>query len=510
MKYLLKSAALVLLLTALLPAQWLQYDPDHELAFQPVLQDSIRNKTNFYRFSGNIAGLSEDENAFSLQTGGNFNFVSGEYRLPFDPQKSDAGQYYIQLVKPLTVRDMFKGYFGYQRLADYSVMWLHQTRLLQINSILLADSSTGDFILSGLFWNGEWAHQFSRSLSTGIGIYYNVDQRLKQVFPKPENRHRDIHVKLGIQHRWKNWSLGLAYRYYDEQEKVEISRYNLDQNLTPLLFKFRFSDLPVILRGKTSEERLFDYHGHTVNPHLRKVFSNRLKVLGNVGYAVSRGKIVDGGSQPQDQGQLKIQSLNGKLLGEYTTGNGDIWQLAYNLDYLNYEAELPEFSTIAISRSFEKHRVSAGIKKIVKAKNSLFLQLEYEHYRNQFEDRMTENLYRFQYHAASLLLAANLHLSARWDNKIWGGLKKYFVYHNTRTDNKYTEFFDYLFIRPYDYFTGRSADLGGGLQFTYHYGPVFDTEFSFNYLHTLASQTVGKFYNRNKIILTISLKFFII
>jgi hypothetical protein len=501
---------MVLILTALLPAQWSQYQPDPHFALQPALQDSVRNKTNFYRFAGNIAGLTEDENAFSLQTGGNFSFISGDYRLPFDPQKSNGGQYYIQLVKPLTVRDIFKGYFGYQRLADYSVMWLHQTRLTGINTILLADSSTGDFILSGLFWNGEWAHQFSRSLITGLGIYYNVDQRLKQIFPKPENSHRDIHLRLGGEYNLKKWRFGLSYRYFNEQEKVEISRYNLDQNLTPLLFKFRFSDLPVILRGKTSEERLCSYHGSAITPHFRKDFSPFFRVLGKVNYASSRGKIVDGGSQPQDQGQFRIRSMNGKLLLEHKALNGDIWQFIYDLNYMKYEAEPPEFSIIAINRIFEDHHFSAGIKKILGATSTLFCQLDYLNYHHRYEDGMTGNLYDYRYHAISLLLATNLHLSHRWDNKIWGGIKKYFIYNKSRTENRYSEFFDYLFIQPYAYFTDRSADLGGGLQFIYHYGPVFDTEFSFNYLHTIASETDENFHVRHNFLLTISLKFFII
>ncbi len=314
-------------------AQWLQYQPDPQLHSQPFLQDSTGHQFNFYNYAGNIASLFFAEKAFSLWTGGNFEMNSGEFREPFLPSSNYQQLYTIRLVKPLTARNIFKGYFGFQRLEDRQVLWIHQNRHLETNPFLLGDSSTGNFALNGIFWNGEWAYAINKSSYLGIGIYYNVDRRLKQNFPKPENQHRDIHLRSGFQKNWKHTQTGLSFRYFDEQEKIEISRYNLNQNLTPELYKFRFSDLPVILRGKTSEERLLNYHGMDINLHFSQKFSPQITIMGLCAYSHSRGTTVDGGSQPQDQGMFQQNDWRGEAILKIGLSSSLSGQLVYHFSH---------------------------------------------------------------------------------------------------------------------------------------------------------------------------------
>ena len=55
-------------------------------------------------------------------------------------------------------------------------------------------------------------------------------------------------------------------------------------------------------------------------------------------------------------------------------------------------------------------------------------------------------------------------------------MDKYNVYNHSRTTNKYTDFFNHLFIQPYNYFSQRALDFGVGFQLIYHYGPLLDAE----------------------------------
>ncbi len=499
---------LVLLVTS--RAQWVVYQPDEPLVTQPLFQDSIHNQLNFYDLSGNIAALLYDERAFSLWTGGNFGVTSGKYHTALSPGSANNQQFFFQLLKPLTARDIFKGYFGFQRQEDQALRWIHQSRQLETNTFILGDSSSGDFVLNGIFWNGEWAHAFSPSLAMGMGMYYNVDRRLKQNFPKPENQHRDIQLRGGIQQSWKNFQAGLAFRYFDQQEKVEVSRYNLDQNLTPVLYKFRFSDLPVILLGKTSEERQIDYQGFYLDAHLLRKLSAKTTVIGAVTFSGSNGEVVDGGSQPQNQGSFERDDWEGRILMRHQHSANFTLQMKYQFSYRNFTARPPDFDITAIKHPLLGHQLSLNLKTKTANSSQLFADLIYRNIFEEFQDLMSENYYQYQYHRGTFRAGWNGRLTNRWDSRLWGSVDYYTFYNHSRSDNRYTLFFDQLFIRTYEYLTGRNVDLGGGVQVVYHYGPLFDTEITVGYLHWMSATDFLPNASRQNLILKMMLKFYIL
>ena len=56
------------------------------------------------------------------------------------------------------------------------------------------------------------------------------------------NKHRDININTGLQYSIEQWKIALQYMFISQQEKVEITKYSQEQNLTPILLKFRYSD----------------------------------------------------------------------------------------------------------------------------------------------------------------------------------------------------------------------------------------------------------------------------
>lgn len=491
-------------------AQWTQVQPELFLKPLPVLLDSVHAGLNFYDFAGNIAGLLEDEHRFSLWAGSGLDYTDGGYRLPFDPTIRNDQRYTVRLVKPLTENDVFKGYFGYRHNIDQSLLWIHQNRLLQANPFVLGDSSRGTFVLDGLFWSGEWAHKFNRRWQSGIGVYYNVDHRLKQVFPKPEDRHRDVHFRAGLQNSYQKLKWGVAFRYFDEQEKVIITKYNLQQNLTPVLYKFRYADLPVVLLGKTSEERVIAYHGASVSGHLLVKFRNYFRVLGNIRYTTSSGKVEDGGSNPLPQGTFDWQVWNARGQLSLRKSQRTEWMLRYDLSYASSKSHHPDFFITTGKRTNVTHGVVLGVKQKVKGESFLFADLSYRQKHDQEKDLMTENFYDLGYRVVGFRVGISSHASKWWSGSVWMNLKRYFIFREQVSGNRFSEFFRALFVDRFLYLKSRSFGAGAGFQVTYHYGPMFDAVLTGQFLTQRgAKEWNGSKYRHNQF-LNICLKFYIL
>ncbi|GAB4365766.1 MAG: hypothetical protein Kow0042_05200 [Calditrichia bacterium] len=491
-------------------AQWHQLLPEPTDSRQPLLQDTESNNFNFYDISRNIAALFEDEDRFSLWVGSHLNYESGDYRLPFAPNIANDQRYSLRLVKPLTENDLFKGYFGYHRSVDQAVLWVHQTRLRENNPFILADSSTGDFVLNGLFWAGEWAHRLQPNLQTGIGIYYNVDQRLKQTFPKPENNHRDVHFRVGVQYTWRDWGLGLSGCYFDEQEKVIITQYNLDQNLTPVLYKFRYSDLPVIFLGKTSEERQIDFAGIAVGGQLKRQIGDKFRVMGDFQYTTSEGKVRDGGSQPQPQGEFDGSQFTAQLLGDYRNSPNTEWRLSYTLVYRKRNAYHPEFGQKVMDHPGGEHTVLLSLMQKLARNIALSADAGYQYLWEQYQDYMTENFFEYRQNHFLIRLGANYQSGERWETAVWSAFTLVRNAEKEFSQNAYTDFFNQLFLYRIYYYLRNNLDVGGGLQVTYHYGPLFDVTLVSRYYREISNDHFKKSAYRQNYLLTFLIKFFIL
>lgn len=463
----------ILFLPKNLPAQ--AFNPGMMLVQQPLLMDSLDHQLNFYNLAHNPAALFEDEQKRSLEIRQNTIHSSGDFRLPFSAQATTDQHYLVKNVQPLSSNDLFKGYFAYHRKTDKNVMWIDQEMNTNNNPFIFADSSTGDFILNGLYWSAEWAHRFNRSWLSGISFFYNVGQRLKQVFPKPLNKHRDIHFRYGLQYQTANWKAGLSYAYLDEQEKVEITKYNLSQGLTPQIYKFRFSDLPVIIRSKTSEERMISRTGYELNGQLKRVFPGG-SVTAQYSYWNKRGKIIDGGSKNIKQGTFDQTDRRAAVFFNYRFKLVETL-FSYHFKQLHFRAYHPDFSFLIWKAPSDLHQFNAGFLFKYWPSLPLFFDAGYGFYTDNRVDLMSVNYWRFQRKQQTLRSGFIRH-TARFDFTFWFAYTGYQFMNMEKSDNSYSHYYSLLFEGPYNFFTKIQSEKTVALQSIYHYGPMMDLELS--------------------------------
>lgn len=453
---------------------------------QPVLLDSSSHQLNFYDFGLNPAGLFDDEQRKSLQIRQHGEITSGEYRLPFDAQESLEQHYFVRSIQPLTENDLFKGYFAYHRQSDQNILYLDQSENLGDNPYLFADSSNGDFTLNGLYWAAEWAHRFNRNWQSGVMFYYNVDQRLKNVFPKPLNKHRNIHFNYGLQYQKQSWAVGLSYGYFDDQEKIEITKYNLEQDLTPVILKFRFSDLPVIERGKTSEERKITNYGHRISLQLKKQFKDAVFMACYSGYE-RNAKIIDGGNQNISQGSYTVSNeiIQTQLVNHL---NHFDTRISYAYQHNDFKARHPDFDFVTWKAPKESHQIFASTKINNWQSLPLYFDVGYTWNNENRVDLMSGNYWRIQNRQLSAKAGLLYYISKRLNAAAWFGLSKTTILNADRSENSYSEYYEYLFNQPYTFYAQNVLQNTTGLQLVYRYGPMLDIEFFLTHIN-LAGQS---------------------
>jgi hypothetical protein len=460
----------------------------------PRLLDSLTFQQNFYDRQNNIAALIEDESKKSLWLGIKSANLSGNFHHPFASEEKNNLDFAVRTIYPLSERDIFKGTFTYQRDADKNVLWIHQSRKIGENPFLLGDSSSGDFDLSGLAWSAEWAHRFSQQLSAGLGFHYNVDQRLKQVFPKPLNKHRDILINTGLQLSTSGWKLGLQYMFISQQEKVEITKYSLEQNLTPVILKFRYSDLPVILRGKTSEERKVEDETNLLGIQISHS-GKHIYILGSFQYANGYSETTDGGSRGKAEGSYDKELYYARIQTGYINKKIRIF-LNYHWHFRDLNAYHPDFGFTVIRYPVYVNKISTGLRYSLSNAFNLYGEFEYENRFEQKRDLMANNYWTIESDSYGLILGMTTYWSNTWETNLWTGYQHFDYPHKERSVNGYTEFYRYLFEQPYQFFSGKENNINGGIKLIFHYFPVLDLELFASY--GLQNGSIGEGYEINK------------
>ncbi len=465
---------LIILLILLKPIEAQFYQFQKVFIPMPQYMDSLNYQFNFYDLHDNPASLFEDESKKSIWMGAVSNHLSGDYHLPFDPQEINSYNYFARTIYPLSENDIFKGTFTYRHQNDKQVLWMHQNRRLEENPYLLADSTSGDFVLNGILWSAEWAHRYKNRILFGLGVIYNVDQRLKQVFPKPLNKHRDMIFKSGLQFSLDKWKIGLSYHYIDEQEKVEIRKYNLEQNLTPTLFKFRFSDLPVILRGRTSEERVTTYQAHAIGFELSKKITF-FNLITHMRYISAKSNTMDGGTRAQNEGSYDKNEFLGALKISY-----NLIKTKYFISYNYYNRFLsayhPDFGFTTIKHPRYEHHFIAGMQNRLSSDLHIYADFLFSIYNEQKKDLFINNYWLNSYKMYGLRVGGSYFWTRFWETDLWLNYAIFDYSEKERSNNQYTPFFKYLFSDPFSYYTEKNRDLLGGFKVVYHYLPLLEIE----------------------------------
>ncbi|MBN2280161.1 MAG: hypothetical protein JXQ65_06250 [Candidatus Marinimicrobia bacterium] len=242
--------------------------------------------------------------------------------IELENQKGDFGQVFepdnlfnINTIaegeKQLFKKGVFSGYVAYHRQKLGNKLWVHHRNPYIGFPFLLADSSTGDLELNGIHWQLGYSHSLlENKLFLGSQLFYNVDEEMKEVFPKPIIKHRDLALSLGTGYRFGGFvQTGLNYTYFDLEELAATSKYSLDQDKTPIFFKVRGLDNPIIFRGETSEERKQTFVGHNLqlDSKISGLWAKETKLWGE--FEMGRIEAVDGGAYPIDQGRMETRKL---------------------------------------------------------------------------------------------------------------------------------------------------------------------------------------------------------
>jgi hypothetical protein len=99
--------------------------------------------------------------------------------------------------------------------------------------------------------------------------------------------------------------LGLTALYFDFQENMKTSQYNQDQTKTPIFYKIRGLDNPLIFKGETSEERLMATQGYQIKSDGELSPLNFFQFNWIAGLEKSQCQNTDGGAYPVAQGKWR-------------------------------------------------------------------------------------------------------------------------------------------------------------------------------------------------------------
>ncbi|GAB4331156.1 MAG: hypothetical protein Kow0037_07460 [Calditrichia bacterium] len=478
----------------------------------PVLMDSVANGFNLYDFSANSAALPEDEREFSLDLKSFVFYENGDYRRVLQPSQINHQYFISEMVKPLSERNIFKGNFGYTRQLDFDQAWLHQNRLREENPFILGDNSSGLFKSNGLFWMAEWARKFNPQFSGGLRLDYLVDQRLRQTFPKPENRHRDMQVKVSGIYRLSRWKLGGWLKYLDNQEKVIITKYNLDQNLTPVLYKFLFAGLPQILEGKTSEERLIEYSGPQASAQLQSAFSENWQYMLEFNIMKTSGKVEDGGSQPVSQGKFDHEGYRLKFNNRLRPA--PFWSMDVGFSFTNQVIEYyhPDYDITLGCRQFTTREivVANGIR--IRPGIHLYIDGTLSWQEAEFSERALPLYFDQKWLMPQIRTGLSFPVAGRLRAQTWWSGFLLSGYKETIRGNADDAFTTPVLLDRADYFKIFNKSWNSGAELIYRYGPMWDLRFRLQAGQFLAKNTThlisGK--KRTHIFLQVSIKFYII
>lgn len=240
---------------------------------------------------------------YSCQSGS----ISGDFHRQLEAGRNSDTYWTAYGTKLLGEKTLFSGSFAYRTQSVAGKMWSQNRQPYSGMPFVLADSSTGSWQLNGLIWNVEVSRELiSDHLFGGLSVFYNVDESYKDIFPRPQDSHRDLMVagSLGMITSG-DARFGMMLKYSNMQESMRTWKYSLDQEKTPIFFKPRGLDVPLIFRGETSEERLYTIKGLTfsVDGSLQNIIAEQLNFAGNYGFSFADN--VDGGAYPIDQGSWK-------------------------------------------------------------------------------------------------------------------------------------------------------------------------------------------------------------
>lgn len=236
--------------------------------------------------------------------------ISGSIHHPFEPDAATFHTITAAGYKALKDGTLFSGTFSYRENREYDRLFRHNSTLNAGIPIYLADSTTGDWHMSGIQWTLDIQKPLSESLSGGLGLTYLVDEQIKQNFPKPGVKRNGYELISGLYYHSEKQALSLAASLFEFKEEIETVKYSLEQNLTPVFMLYRGFSQPVFYRGQTSYERLQTRQGFSLSAGMKTTLPAESSLKGEVSAEWSQGEAEDEGTDAIPQGSWTTRRIN--------------------------------------------------------------------------------------------------------------------------------------------------------------------------------------------------------
>jgi len=267
--------------------------PSSEYLYLDILSDLTAQLPN-----RNPAYLTTENIPYTYAFQYRYNNSGGEYRLPFSPEAKNYNNLEVSAYQKMNNGILFAGRFAYRNEQRTNKLWLHNAETNIDIPFYFGDSTSGDFNLNGIDWNIIFSYPLSNVTRLAVDIFYNVDEQFKSVFPKPNIKRNDLHIRPAISFKGERSSLGLMGSYFQFKEDIETKKYSLEQGRSPIFMRIRGLDRSLLTYAETSEERLQNIQGYGFSAN----FDLGGRLLGETNYEHSQAQIVDGGSYPVEQG----------------------------------------------------------------------------------------------------------------------------------------------------------------------------------------------------------------
>lgn len=319
------------------------------------MNSPLGNVSDFplYDLSSNPAWvyLAEKEKHTSVWVGRNS--IEGDFRRPFDPKKENETLFHIEWLQPFKAPHTFKGSFEFAKHIEEDVMWAIGRDRYSGNPFILADSSTGGFDITGISLDATYSRNLFDNYNIGLSLTYYVANGLKTVFPKPEVLYRDINISMGLGYQYReNSGIGIFFSYTDNQENINLRRYEFAEGV-PRLYKFRGFDNPRVLY-KESETRLNKDRILSFGVDLALMNKKNEGILLVPKIGRRNLKVTDGGTNPQPEGRFEDYFINIDLLArKYISGFNA--SLTYSYQNSTQSAIHPEFNIEIVAGDFAFH-----------------------------------------------------------------------------------------------------------------------------------------------------------
>ncbi len=224
--------------------------------------------------------------------------TGGEYKLPYDPEKKSYHNLQVSAYQEMENGLIFGGRFAYRNEKRLGKLWLHNAETNINIPFYFGDSTKGDFNLNGIDWNIVLSYPLGQDIRIAMDIFYNVDEQFKSVFPKPNSKRNNLHVRPAISYKSDNLRLGITSSIFNYKEEIKTKQYSLEQNKTPIFMRIRGLDRALLSYAETSEERLQNINGYSASADI--LLYNLVSVQAAIEDAGA--EITDGGSDPVNMG----------------------------------------------------------------------------------------------------------------------------------------------------------------------------------------------------------------